>query len=101
MKFDIEKAREELGEIGGEGFCDCETRNLLGAAIERIAELEQKEEALLVCMDCGKRIDEVDPVKNRLGTICFDPGDPGGREEPPEPACAFFVCAECMNKAIP
>jgi hypothetical protein len=41
-KFDIEKAREELGEVGGEGFCDCETRNLLGAAIERIEELEQK-----------------------------------------------------------
>jgi hypothetical protein len=57
-------------------------------------------EGPLKCFDCGARLSAIEPVLGsdrvyRIGTIYFDPGDPGGREEPPSPAMPIFLCAAC------
>ena len=66
---------------------------------KRIAELEEQDE----CIECGKHLFQSDPILGkdrvyRLGTIFFDPGSPGGREEPPEPACAIPICQDCLEE---
>jgi len=65
------------------------------AQAARIKEHEAREEELLTCYNCGKKVDDINnmPV---LGEIHFDPGCPGG-SEPPEPSCAYFVCSECLK----
>lgn len=64
----------------------------------RIAELEGEYEAVTKCFNCGKRAWEIDANEDAdLGAIRFDRGSPGNRDEPPEPAQAYFVCNDCLK----
>jgi hypothetical protein len=56
MAFELQKAREELGDLDDETFCKCEIRELLKAAIDRIEELEK------ALIDAGHRYADLQAV---------------------------------------
>ncbi len=47
MSFDYQKAREELDPEHPENYCECEIRDLLSGALDRIDELEKQNADLL------------------------------------------------------
>lgn len=93
---EIERQAARIAEL--EDLLITERDGIFQRQKARIAELEGEYEAVTKCFNCGKRAWEIDANEDAdLGAIRFDRGSPGNRDEPPEPAQAYFVCNDCLK----
>lgn len=53
----------------------------------------------VTCMDCGERLeDKISLETFDVGVIKLEPGNPGSRDEPPEPSYIYFTCMKCYKE---
>ena len=103
----LQNFRDRIARILKQPLSDCDDLLIVGLdsrlcrlnrQAARIAELEGEYEAVTMCFNCGKRAWEIDANEDAdLGAIRFDRGSPGSRNDPPEPAYAYFVCNDCLK----